>query len=100
MISVHRPCRQAHKRSRPGAHHLWAGYRMTTVSRVWRARDVARAERVYYMRHAAADVIVPLDLRYENKEEDFPAGSTPRISACSGSCMPAPLAVRPSAPRG
>ena len=50
---------------------LLAGYRVAVI-RVWRARDVARPERVYYMGHAADDAFVPLELRYENKEEDFP----------------------------
>lgn len=50
---------------------LLAGHRVA-VSRVWRGRDVVRAERVYDMRHAAADAFVPLELHCENKEEDFP----------------------------
>jgi hypothetical protein len=61
---------------------------------------VARAERVYYMRHAAADAFVPLEPRYENKEEDFPGWIHAADLGMLRSCMPARLAVRPSAPRG
>lgn len=42
-----------------------------SMSVMWRARDVPRPERVYYMRDAAANAIVPLDLWYEDKEQDF-----------------------------
>lgn len=41
------------------------------MSVMWRARDVPRAERIYYMRDAAATAIVPMDLFYEDKEQDF-----------------------------
>jgi AraC-like DNA-binding protein len=39
---------------------------------VWRARDVPRSERLYYMRNASAEAMVPVTHWYEDKEQDFP----------------------------
>jgi AraC-like DNA-binding protein len=42
------------------------------MASVWRARDVPRQERVYYMRAAVAESMVPLDMTYQDTGEDFP----------------------------
>lgn len=63
------------------------------MTSVWRARDVPRAERVHYMRGAVAESMAPMELTYENKEQDYPGWIR---SAQLGTLR----VVRASAPKG